>query len=312
MARTSPGKNKQRYNPPQRANQPAAASYAPVLKTTQYDLVSAFMIAIVIATMILVGWVTAMWLANLRPKADNDVPIELVQLGGVDDGAPDETLKVESPEDPTDDPSHVDAPDIETQIEQTIETVIELSDNAAQQVQDQSATADTSTGKIGSKEGNGRRPLGSGPGEGGGAHLRWYIRFSDNGTLDTYGKQLDFFDIELGLLKGSTIELLSGFSKAKVSHKTLTGGGEKGDQLYFTWAGGGRKKADVALFKKKANIDATQGIIMHFYSTKTVQTLARLEKAKSKKPVSQIKTTYFIVRKKGTGYEFFIPKIIYR
>ena len=81
---------------------------------------------------------------------------------------------------------------------------------------------------------------------------------------------------------------------------------------YFTWAGGGRKKADIKLFKQKANLDASRGIIFHFYPSSTIQLLAQLEKSKSKRPANQIQRTYFIVVKKGTGYEFAITKIIYK
>ncbi|GAB4155188.1 MAG: hypothetical protein Tsb009_31960 [Planctomycetaceae bacterium] len=288
----------------------------PVLKTTRYDLASAFMIAIVISLVILLIWVTALWLANRRIKTDNDVPIEIVQLGGVEDGAPDETLKVESPEDPTDDPSLVDAPEVETQFQETIENVVELSDNAAQQVPQQTDVAPESGGKLGSKEGTGRRPLGSGPGEGGTPpYLRWFIRFSEKGTLDVYAQQLDHFGIELGLLKDRKIELLSNLSANKATHRTLLSGKEKANQMYFTWAGGGRKKADVEMFRVKAGIDARSGIIMHFYPESTVQTLLRLESkeaAKAGKTVAQIKRTYFVVRKSGNGYEFLVTRINYR
>ena len=270
------------------------------------------MIAILVAVIILLIWVTALWLANRKIKVENDVPISIVQLGGDENGAPDETLKVDSPEDPTDDPSLVDAPELETQVEQTIENVVELSDSAAQQVQPQTDMAPESGGKLGSKEGTGRRPLGSGPGEGGRpAYLRWFIRFSEKGTLDVYAAQLDNFGIELGLLKDRKIEILSDMIQTPAKHRTLLSGKEKAKQMYFTWAGGGRKQADVRMFQVKAKIDARSGIIMHFYPESTVLQLLDLEKKASKKPVQQIKRTYFVVRKKGNGYVFFVTKVTY-
>lgn len=287
----------------------------PVLKTTRYDLASAAMIAVVIAMVILVTWVTALWLANLRFKPNDDVPMEMVNLGGFEDGAPDETLKVESPEDPTDDPSVVDTEETEANIEETVETVVELSDNAAQQVHNQAATSDHSTGKVGSKEGTGRRPLGNGPGEGGRApHLRWFIKFDDKGTLDMYARQLDYFGIELGLYqgKGKGILLLSNMSRSVPTKKVIHSGKEKGDQMYFTWAGGGRKKADVDMFRVKAGLNAKNGIIMHFYPQKTVRLLLAAEKKRAGgRSVQTIKRTYFVVRKAGSGYEFFVTRITF-
>jgi len=77
-------------------------------------------------------------------------------------------------------------------------------------------------------------------------------------------------------------------------------------------AGGGRKQADIKLIKKLSGLDASRGIIFHFYDPGTIQMLARLERSKSEQPIEKIQRTYFIVVKKGSGYEFAITKIIYK
>jgi len=286
----------------------------PVLKTTRYELVSSFLIALLIGFILLTAWVTALWLANRRIKTEDSTPIELLQLGGVEDGAPDETLKVESPEDPTDDPSVEDVPD-ETQVEEVVENVVELSDKAAQQVPEQSELASENTGKVGSSVGTGRRPLGSGGGEGN-IGQRWFIRFGDRGTIDEYARQLDFFGIELGLHVGDKIVILSNLSQNNSSSRVVTSGKELKNQWYFTWAGGGRKKADIQLLKQKLpgqyKANADRGIIFHFYPQETIQNLGRLEKRQSKQPVSQIARTYFGVRRRGDGYEFMVTKFVYK
>jgi len=291
-------------------NRPANAP-TPVLKTTRYDLVSALLIALLIGFVVLTVWVTALWLANRRITTDDDIPVEMLNMGGYEDGAPNETLKVESPEDPTDDPSVVDTPTEDTLVKETIENVITDSAKAAQQVPQQTQYAATNSGKIGSRTGTGRRPLGSGGGEGNFTQ-RWFIRFGDQGTIDRYAAQLDYFGVELGLLKDRKIYRLSNLSQSTANKKIYTSGKDLQKQHYFTWAGGGRKKADIKLFQKKGNLDASNGIIFHFYPQKTVQILKRLEKEKSKRPVNQIQRTYFIVQRKGDGYQFVITKITYK
>lgn len=283
----------------------------PVLATTRYDLVSALIIALVIALVLLLVWVFALWLANRRIETESSLQIEMVQLGGYEDGAPDETLKVESPADPSDDPSVVDAFE-ERQVQDVIENVVELSNTAARQVPQQTETAPENTGKLGSAEGTGRRPLGSGGGPGNLAQ-HWYIRFGDRGTLAEYARQLDYFHVELGLLVGNRIERLSNLS-GSVQRRTYHSGKELKNQWYFTWAGGGRKQADIKLLKQKGKLPADRGTIFHFYRQQEINLLAALEKAaakKDKKSRKNIARTYFAVVRKGGGYEFVVTKIVY-
>lgn len=279
-----------------------------MLKTTQYDLVSSFMIAIVVALVIAVVWLFVLWLANRPIQPEHLAEMELIELGGYEDGAPDETLRVEAPEDVVDDPSVVEADDnLDTEV---IDNVLEQSKNAAQQAMTEIRTTEEGGGKIGRADGSGRRPLGTGGGEGGvPRHQRWFVRFQDRGTPNEYARQLDFFGIKLALWKDGRIHVLSRMSQAQPNVEVRTKGDQ--DQFYFTWQGGGRKQADVDLFKK-AGINPTGGIILHFYPPETVNSLAELEKDRSNRPVQQIRRTYFSVRR-GTdrGYEFVVTKITY-
>ena len=171
---------------------PKRTAKPPVLRTTRYDLTSAVVIAVFIAVIMVTLWVTAMWLATRNVKTDSDIQVEMMNLGGYEDGAPDETLNVESPEDPRDDPAVVDTLTEETEVQEMIENVITDSSRTAQQVPQQTNLAQENSGKIGSAEGSGRRPLGSGGGDGNMAK-RWSIRLGDRGTLNIYAEQLDFF-----------------------------------------------------------------------------------------------------------------------
>ncbi|MFQ5731454.1 MAG: hypothetical protein ACE5KM_05825 [Planctomycetaceae bacterium] len=291
---------------------PRSPAKSPVLKETRYDLVSAFIIAMVIGMTLLTLWVFALWLASRPAGTDEDIDVTLLQLGGYEDGRPNETLKVESPEDPTEDPSVVDTDD-EAELEETLENVVELSENAAQQVPQQAATADVNRGRIGSREGTGGRPLGGGGGDGNFVQ-RWFIRFGDEGTIDSYAAQLEQYGISLGLLKDKRIVVLSNLTRTPATRVVHNTGENLKKQHYFTWAGGGRKKADIKLFKRNG-INTGNGIIFHFYANKTISLLAALEKKRArleKRKTKNISRTYFRVRPKGDKWEFFVTRITYK
>ncbi len=284
----------------------------PVLGVTRYDNVRAFMLAIVLALVIGVVYLFILYLSQLEPKVEDHVALELVEVpGGAEDGSPDETLKVDSPEPPTQDPSLTDVESEVTEMQETLDNVIDVSDQATSQAPQQFEVDFTNKGKTGSATGTGRRPLGNG---GNGAGLpreqRWFVRFSDSGTIDTYAQQLDFFKIQFGLLTtDGRLLYVWNFTKPKPDQKTV-GSGKNEKRLYMTWQGGGRKAADIKLFQK-AGIDARRGTIFHFYPAPVEQNLARLEVGYRKRPVEQIRRTYFVVEREGDGYKFVVTRQTY-
>ncbi|MBM81925.1 MAG: hypothetical protein CMJ78_15235 [Planctomycetaceae bacterium] len=282
------------------------------MSTTSYDRVSSTMIAVCLALIIAVIWLGVIWATNRIPKPPDAVPIELLDLGGgVEDGEPDETLELESPEPETDDPSLAEEVSEETEISEMLDNVVELSDQASEQVQQQFETAAMNTGKPGSASGTGRRPLGSGSGAPGfPREQRWFIRFSDQGTLNEYTGQLDFFGIEMGVLKTSgSIQYLSNLSAARPAVRSANSG--KGEnRMYMTWRGGNRKQGDLKIFKK-AGVDVGSNLILHFYPPKTEAMLADLEmKYRNRKP-EEIRRTYFVVQGSPGNYTFVVNKQSY-
>ena len=287
-------------------------SKGPVLKVTKYDQVTSTLLAGIIGLALAFVSLTVVWITNRLSTPENIVPLELLELpGGFEDGEPDETLKLDSPEDVIRDPSLADAPAEENEVEETLENVVELADNATNQA-DQTFELDVrSVGKAGSATGTGRRALGFGPGESGlPREQRWFVHFSDRGTLSDYAKQLDFFGIEIGaLIDGRKIVYLSQLAgKQPKQRSTTSGKGER--RLYMTWQGGTRRKGDIELFRK-AGIDIGAGTILHFYPRKSESMLARLERNFKKRPVDQIRRTYFIVRRSNKGYKFIVSRQLY-
>jgi hypothetical protein len=286
---------------------------APVLHDTLYDRVSSWTIALFVAIAGLCVCVVAVWITNRLPTPPQAVPVELVEApGGFEDGSPDETLRVDSPEPEVHDASPAEVMSDKTEIAEALENVVELSESATQQVQQQFDTGVQSTGKAGSAKGTGRKGLGVGTGTGGlPREQRWFVRFGDRAGLDEYAKQLQFFGIELGaLLPDGRLAYLSKLTQPAPAVRYATGGGGE-QRLYMTWQGGDRRGADVELFKRAGVEVRADTVIFHFYPKQAESQLARLELDYRGRPLAQIRRTYFAVEAAKTGYQFTVVRQVY-
>lgn len=303
--------------PPERSAKSAGTirqrTKEPVLGVTKYETARSFMLAVVLSLVLAVVYLFLEYLSNREPVTEDRVALELVEIpGGYEDGVLGETLKVDSPEPPTENASLSEIEADITEMEETLDNVIDVSDQVTTQAPQQFQMDYQNTGKTGSATGTGRRPLGTGGGSGAGfpREQRWYVRFSDSGTIETYARQLDFFKIQFGVLNpdGQLIYVWN-FTQAKPNTQVVnTGKNEK--RLYMTWQGGGRKAADIKLFAK-AGVNARSGTIFHFYPPDVENMLARLELAYRNKPVEQIRRTYFVVEPEGDGYKFTVTRQTY-
>ena len=289
-----------------------AGAYTPVMNVTRFDRVSSWMIAAVLALGGAVVWLTVVWATNRLPSPKSAVPVEMVNLsGGAEDGSPDETLQLESPDEEVQDPTVAETESEETEIQEVLETVVELADQATNQAEQQFETDASNAGKPGSASGTGKRALGLGPGEGGiPREQRWFIRFADGGSLDTYAKQLGFFGIELAALRNSgKLDYISDLASPKPKVRSAASG--KGEnRLYMTWRGGNRRTSDIKLFERAGSY-VGQARILHFYPPKTEALLAQVEHAYKNRDAAEIRRTYFTVRPGGDGYEFVVTKQTY-
>ena len=271
---------------------------------TQYDLATAALISVAVALLSLVAVLVAIWLSNLLPTNTTLTPLLPPGDGGYEDGSPDETLHVESPEDPSDDPS-LSNDQQEMQLEQVLEQVITVSESAAEMVAPNEYTDATAGGNPGSAEGTGR-PLGTGGGLTGGTprEQRWYVQFADKGDLKSYARQLDFFGIELGVaFRDGRIVYVKDFSTTPAIRRERVSAAEK--RLFMNWQDGGdRIKADMELLIQAGVEDVSSGVILHFYPRDTEEMMARLEYEYAKLPADQIRRTYFDVTRDGDGFRF--------
>ena len=288
---------------------------APYIKMSKYDVVVSGLSTSAVCAVLALIVMIIIWLSNLLPSPPKKQVIMLPPGdGGWEDGDPNATPDVESPEDASLDPSLANEETDVTELEEVVEQIVEISENAASVVAPNEFTGSKNTGTPGSADGTGGRPLGSGgPGRGGAKReQRWVVEFADKGDLDSYAAQLDFFGIELGAIfrDDGRLIYMSNMSAAKPTTREIKEGAAGAEQrLFMNWAEGSeeRRQADVELFQKAA-IDASAAGVLHFYTSETETLMATIEQEFGGHTAEEIRKTYFRVRKAGSGYEFFVQK----
>jgi len=289
----------------------------PVLRVTSYEQVSSGLIASISVLIVIVGVLGFAWFATRTKPEPPAIPVEFVEFpGGSEDGSVDETLRVDSPLPEIPDASPGDVVSDTSEIEQSLDTVVDLAQDVATQevmtlqTERQFGLGTQNAGKPGSASGTGRRALGSGPGlRGFPREQRWYVRFSEQQSLDEYAKQFDFFGIEIGAIVGGKLMYVSKLSSPQPQVRTSTSGADE-KRLYMTWQGGSRKQADLQLFRR-AGIEVGTGAIFHFYPKPAEDQLARLEFEFKKRQAADIRRTYFAVVRADKGYAFNVERQTY-
>jgi hypothetical protein len=292
---------------------PSSEIQAPVLKVTRYEQISAFLVAIIAGLGVAVVLLAFAWYATRAPKPKEPVQVELVEVtGGSEDGAVGETLRVDSPLEANPEAGAAESAADDPEVRESLDNVLEMTDAGVTQADRQFDMGVRNTpGQPGSAEGTGRRPLGSGPGSGGGypREQRWLVRFAEQANLDEYARQLDYFGIEFGAVVDGRMVYIAKMASPRPTMRTSTSGANE-KRLYMTWRGGSRKLADLQLFKK-AGIDVGNGLIFHFYPKETEDRLARLELAYRNRRANDIRRTFFAVNREGAGYEFSVSHQTY-
>jgi hypothetical protein len=297
----------------------------PVIRVTSYDRIWSTLVALLAVLIVAVWFLFLVW-DSFRPHvAVMQQPIEIIpdESGGIENGSPTESLKLEGTG-----PERADATpgessdDSHPEVEQVLQSVSleaasadaagAVSAGASDQLQ--LDTAPVASPKGGFATGTGTKPaLGGGPGSKGGwpRDQRWYVFFPDEGSLSQYARELDFFGIELGaLMPDRTITYLSQLSANTPTKRSATNGADE-TRLFFTWQGGKRRQADVELFTKAGVPISPDTIIFHFYPAGTENLLALREKAYSNRPIRQIRRTFFNVISSGDGYDFEVTRQVY-
>lgn len=284
----------------------------PVMRETRYDHTSSVVIA---TSLVLVGVVillVAIWLSNLLP---DQRPTTLDFLPGIpegDDGTDEQPLTVESPEDPSKDPSLANDQQ-ETQLEEVLDRIIRATGQATLLRLPNEFRDAESSGTLGSLIGGTGSPLGfGGTGNAARSENRWSVEFAERGSLDLYAHQLDFFGIELGVAyKDARVIYVSELSSTPMNvRRERIDDREK--RLFMSWQRGDRKRADLALLKKAGISDAASGEPLHFYPPETEALLARLELEYAGRPAHEIRRTTFRVTGEPGAFRFEVVTQRYR
>ena len=135
---------------------------APVLKQTRYDIATAGLIAAIAMLGSALVILIAIWVASMLPTQVLLEPMMTAGDGGWEDGVENATPDVESPEDPSEDPSVADDQSDVTELMEITDPVVEATESAAQLVEPTAFTSERNTGNPGSAEGKRGRSLGGG------------------------------------------------------------------------------------------------------------------------------------------------------
>ena len=105
------------------------------------------------------------------------------------------------------------------------------------------------------------------------------------------------------------MEYARNLSKSKPDRRS--GPADKEERYYLTWQKGGLREADLELLGK-AGISAGNRPIIKFISRELEIELMGKEKQRAGKNENRIRATYFAIRPKGSGYEFYVRDQTYR
>ena len=272
---------------PEKASGQASNLYR--LGVSRYDRTAGMLIALLILLGMLVFLMAAIWLTNRMLATAVAVPIVMEEVGDQE----------EDPIGPGDDIEP--PPPMETEIlEEEIEDVLEA-------VEDAMATRAAMLQKSVSGEGTGEGGGGTGKGRKG-APRRWELRFREGNSLSTYAQQLDYFGIELGVLKpGNKVLYISNLSRRRPN--TRTGSREDEKRYRFTWTQGSLEQADRTLLER-AGVDIGRSRIYKFLPPPLYQKLRVMEAehAGGKK----VRSTLFGIKSSGSSHEFYVMRQSYR
>jgi hypothetical protein len=129
-------------------------------------------------------------------------------------------------------------------------------------------------------------------------HARWEFQFPPGTTIETYARQLDHFQMELGVIGGSQqVTYLSKLSNPKPHSRTAPG--SEDTRLYLIWNRGPLREADEIL-AKRAGLNPAGKVLAHFCPPELEEELLRIEADKARElKLSRIRKTVFAMEASG-------------
>jgi hypothetical protein len=282
-----------------------------------YDRVTSFLMAVVLASFLIVGLLGLIYLTNQAFASRVTAPLQIVEVsgggGGSPEGTPGSTEKVDVPgadaaalaSNNEEESGDFEEPAVQATPGAMLDAAAEAGSGLAEV--DLGAvmpgSGPVASGKRASKIGTGGPGLGFGPGDGGVAReQRWSIIYNSQQSPEDYARQLDALGVELAAVTGpDQLVFVSNFSGSEPTKRYGSGRGD--DRLYFLWQGRGRKQSDIALLRK-AGVEVGEGVVLQFYPKGVEDQLAQLEVRYRGRQPGEIRVTRFSVVPKGEGYGF--------
>ena len=139
---------------------------------------------------------------------------------------------------------------------------------------------------------------------------RWKIEYTTAG-IDAYARQLDYFEIELGVAGDGkkNVDYASGFANSRPNSRTAPGHDER---LRIASHAVSISKMDKQ-FLRQAGIIVKDRVVLHFYSRELESTLSELEKSHADgRKTEEILYTLYGTQQTEDGYAFVVKKQAYR
>lgn len=284
-------------------------------KVFRFDWITSWMMSILALVGTGVGWLLFLTLSSQEWKVKTDaVPVDSIAIAPFAEDSGAEGMFGNSPElgEGGSEDNALETPPAAEQVQEKPEVanvmtdvLSLLGDTSAADFADPTpmmgpTTGPRSTGRPGKPGGRGRK----GTGEGGGGAIprnqRWVVIYNTQ-TLEGYAQQLDFFGIEIGVIRGRDQFYVTGVARRPVVKTT----GEA-NRLYFLWQEAKRLAADKELVTRAGSVPTVNVIFAHFYPKALEDQLAKLEKAYANRNEDQIRQTKFGIRRAGGGFEFYV------
>lgn len=271
------------------------------LTVSPYERVASLIIAMLILVGLAVALLFLLWLTSRIFASRMPVDVDWMEIGEGGGLGGDTELETNMEE------LTQEVEFEEPEFQDTLATIADAVATKAALLEEPTFSDQVGTAKGG--PGGDGRSAGFGPGRPG-KPRHWEVAFLEGNTTTTYARQLDFFKIELGvLMPGNQVEYARNLTKATPDRRSGPADEEK--RYYLTWAKGGLQEADAELLAK-AGITAGNRPILKFISRELEIELMKLEKQRAGKNENRIRATYFAIRPKGSGYEFYVRDQTYK
>jgi hypothetical protein len=269
------------------------------MKVSRYERVASLLIALLILIGAAVLIVFLLWLTSQVFASSKSVPVQLQEIG--EGGGLGESMDLE-----------VEEIGLETDLEdpEFKDTLATIADAVALKtsVLEDPTFLDNLEKGVGGRKGDGRTAgFGSGkPGK----PRHWEVQFIQGNTLKTYARQLDFFEIELGvLLPDNKVEYAYNLSQSPPSRRS--GAADQEKRYYLTWRQGSLQEADRELLAL-VGIQGEGRLVLKFIPPEVEMKLVTLERERAGDDVDKIRATTFQIRAQQGGYTFYVVKQTYR